>query len=347
MQIVGKRAMKGLKRALSVPMQSHRASIGSSLEDRLIAPGVANYSALGWHRHKQYFQGPLPSLADKWVLITGATSGLGLSVAERLASNGANLILVGRDQQKLEAVRSDFQKRGATTKIELLEADLSRPSDLTKLVKEVQGKTDRLHALINNAGLISDQFRINDAGIEESIYVNLFAPYYLMHALRDLLKRDDESRIVNVSSGGMYTQRLNMQALKIPRSADFDGTVAYAQAKRGLVILTEELAKDSEFAGIGVHAMHPGWADTPGVRSSLPRFYKATKGILRTSEQGSDTITWLASAPASAVGSGQFWFDRSPRSAHLIPGTKEPASDRKALMEYFAEKFPSVKDVQL
>jgi NAD(P)-dependent dehydrogenase (short-subunit alcohol dehydrogenase family) len=344
MQIVGKRAMSGLKRALSSPMQSHRSSLGSTLEDRLIAPGVANYSALGWHRHKPYFQGPMPSLADKWVLITGATSGLGLSVAERLASNGANLLLVGRDQQKLEAVRSDFQTRGATTQIELLQADLSRPSDLPKLVKEVQAKTDRLHALINNAGILNDQFRINSEGTEESAYVNLFAPYYLMHALLDLLKRDDEPRIVNVSSGGMYTQRLALEALKNPRSADFDGTAAYAQAKRGLVILTEELAKDPEFVGIGVHAMHPGWVDTPGVRSSLPRFYKATKGILRTSEQGSDTITWLAAAPASTLGSGQFWFDRSPRSTYLIPGTKEPASDRQALMEYLAANFPSLKD---
>jgi dehydrogenase/reductase SDR family protein 12 len=347
MQIIGKRAMSGLKRALSAPVQSHRLSMGSTLEDRLIAPGVANYSAIGWHRHKPYFQGPMPSIADKWVLITGATSGLGLSVAERLASNGANLLLVGRDQQKLEAVRSDFKKRGATTQIELLKADLSRPSDLPKLVEAVQTKTDRLHALINNAGILNDQFRVNDAGIEESTYVNLFAPYYLMHALRAFLKRDNEPRIVNVSSGGMYTQRLAMQALKNPRSADFDGTVAYAQAKRGLVILTEELAKDPEFAGIGIHAMHPGWVDTPGVRSSLPRFYKATKGILRTSEQGSDTINWLAAAPASTLGSGQFWFDRSPRSAYLIPGTKEPASDREALLKYLAEKFPSVKDAQL
>jgi dehydrogenase/reductase SDR family protein 12 len=347
MQIVGKRAMNGLKRALRAPAQSHRLSVGSALEDRLIAPGVANYSAIGWHRHKPYFQGPLPSLADKWVLITGATSGLGLSVAERLASNGANLLLVGRDQKKLEAVRTDFLKRGATTQIELLKADLSCPSDLPILVEAVQRKTDRLHALINNAGILNDQFRINAAGVEESTYVNLFAPYFLMHGLRDFLKRDDGSRIVNVSSGGMYTQRLAMQVLKNPGSADFDGTVAYAQAKRGLVILTEELAKDSEFDGIGIHAMHPGWVDTPGVRSSLPKFYKATKAILRTAEQGSDTITWLASATASALGSGQFWFDRSPRSVYLIPGTKEPATDREALMKYLAEKFPSLKDVHI
>jgi len=75
--------------------------------------------------------------------------------------------------------------------------------------------------------------------------------------------------------------------------------------------------------------MHPGWADTPSVRSSLPRFWRVMRKRLRTPEQGADTLLWLAVAPA--LPSGQFWFDRAPQPTHLLPFTTEPARDRARL----------------
>ena len=79
------------------------------------------------------------------------------------------------------------------------------------------------------------------------------------------------------------------------------------------------------------HCMHPGWADTPAVRSSLPTFYKLTKPLLRTPEEGADTVLWLAIAHAPAAHQSAFWFDRQRESTHAFPWTKETTEQRQAL----------------
>jgi hypothetical protein len=94
----------------------------------------------------------------------------------------------------------------------------------------------------------------------------------------------------------------------------YNGTRQYAIAKRAQVVLNEmwsEKRPDVHFA-----AMHPGWADTPGVKSSLPTFRTVTRPLLRTPRQGADTIAWLAAADTLPAPSGTFWCDREPRSTH-------------------------------
>ncbi len=107
--------------------------------------------------------------------------------------------------------------------------------------------------------------------------------------------------------------------------------MAYAKAKRGLMIVTEQWAKLWQADGISVHAMHPGWADTAGVVTALPEFYKLTKPILRTPEQGADTIVWLACATEVTKSTGLFWLDRSARPTHLSAKTQETQQQREQL----------------
>jgi hypothetical protein len=78
--------------------------------------------------------------------------------------------------------------------------------------------------------------------------------------------------------------------------------------------------------------MHPGWVDTPGLARSLPRFYQFTKLLLRTPEQGADTIVWLG-AMGAAVPSGRFWLDRAPRRTHYLRSTRESAAERARLWQ--------------
>jgi hypothetical protein len=128
----------------------------------------------------------------------------------------------------------------------------------------------------------------------------------------------------------MYTQRLSVDdACWCARP--WDGVRAYAQTKRMQVVLARLLAGHWEGVGITCHAMHPGWADTPSVRTSLPRFWTITRPILRTPEQGADTVVWLAVARGAARRSGLFWFDRAPRSPHLLPFTRETEEERQRL----------------
>jgi dehydrogenase/reductase SDR family protein 12 len=119
-----------------------------------------------------------------------------------------------------------------------------------------------------------------------------------------------------------------------PPAEGFDGVVAYARTKRAMVVLSELLA--AELVGVGVHCMHPGWADTPGVEKSIPRFHRVTSAILRTPEQGADTIVWLAAAQALRGQTGAFWFDRAPRRTHLTPLTRASDAERQRLLAALA-----------
>jgi NAD(P)-dependent dehydrogenase (short-subunit alcohol dehydrogenase family) len=114
---------------------------------------------------------------------------------------------------------------------------------------------------------------------------------------------------------------------------EYKGSIAYARAKRGQVILTELWAERLADDGVVVHAMHPGWADTPGVEESLPIFRRVTKPFLRTPEQGADTIVWLAASEVAAETSGKFWLDRRPRSTHRLRSTVEAVDDRQGLWD--------------
>jgi dehydrogenase/reductase SDR family member 12 len=107
--------------------------------------------------------------------------------------------------------------------------------------------------------------------------------------------------------------------------------VVYARTKRAEVILTELWAERLAGTGVVVHTMHPGWADTPGVRSSRPRFYKATRLLLRTPAPGADTIVWLGAAAEPGHSSGRFWHDRRQRPTHLLPRTRETRKERERL----------------
>ena len=167
-------------------------------------------------------------------------------------------------------------------------------------------------------------------GTELTLATNVIGPFLLTHLLIPLLERSAPSRIVNVSSGGMYTQKLRVDDLQSEHE-EFDGPTVYARTKRAEVVLTEMWAQRLAGTGVTAHAMHPGWADTAGVRSSLPRFYRVTRPLLRSPDQGADTIVWLGAAAEPAETCGGFWHDRRRRPTHLLPGTRETEVERRRL----------------
>jgi NAD(P)-dependent dehydrogenase (short-subunit alcohol dehydrogenase family) len=143
------------------------------------------------------------------------------------------------------------------------------------------------------------------------------------------------ARVVNVLSGGMYTQKIHVDDLQSNKGT-YSGSVAYARAKRGLMILTEEWARRWSRGGIVVNAMHPGWADTPGVVVALPEFHRVTRRVLRTPQEGADTIVWLAAATEAGMVSGEFWLDRRLHAKHIWPGTRETSAERRQLLKALA-----------
>jgi NAD(P)-dependent dehydrogenase (short-subunit alcohol dehydrogenase family) len=140
--------------------------------------------------------------------------------------------------------------------------------------------------------------------------------------------------VINVVSGGMYGQRLDVSKLAGRGGERYSGSVTYAQQKRALMVVTQEWARHWADQGICVNAMHPGWADTPGIRDALPRFRRLTRGVLRNAREGADTIVWLAVSTEAGRVSGQLFLDRHIHTAHLLHSTRESEKERARLLGY-------------
>jgi len=186
--------------------------------------------------------------------------------------------------------------------------------------------------LVHNAGVLPDERIETRDGLELTFATHVVGPHLLTRLLRPSLEKSPDARVIWVSSGGMYTRGLNLEDPNWTQR-DYDGVRAYAETKRAQVILAELWAEELRAFPIAVNAMHPGWADTPAVESSLPRFHRITRNILRTPAEGADTVVWLAACPRARESTGRFFFDRKERRTHLLPFTRESDRDRAVLWE--------------
>ena len=336
MDRVGKSAVGGMKRALEDRQPAPTASRSIALADKLLLPGLVNFTKLGFRRARKK-QNPVSAfLGDRHAVITGATSGLGLATAEVLAARGITLTLVARDKAKAARLAKDLIKKTGNTRISVEIADLSVIADVNALANRLLKSGKPIDALINNAGALTNPRQTTKEGLETSFALLLLSPTILTERLYPLLKQAKGGRVINVLSGGMYAERIHLNDLQSIEGV-YSGSVAYARAKRGLMIMTEAWAARWKDDGIVVNAMHPGWADTPGVESSLPAFHRLTRPLLRTPEEGADTIIWLATATEAAKVSGAFWLDRQQHPAHILSRTKERAGDQQKLVKTLAE----------
>jgi dehydrogenase/reductase SDR family protein 12 len=304
----------------------------TDLQDRLILPGLLGFTSVGYRWRKRSWKPLAVSLRGRTAVVTGATSGLGRAAAAQLAELGARVVLVGRNRDKAQDTRREIVAATGNDNVAVALADLSLLADVRKLARKLLETEPRIHVLVNNAGVLLNRRTMTAEGNETTLATNLLAPYLLTEMLLPRLLQSAPSRIINVASGGMYATGLALDDLQYAKSA-YDGSRAYARVKRALVTLTEMWAQRLKDTGVVVHAMHPGWADTPGVAGSLPAFHAITRRFLRTAGEGADTITWLAAAEEAAKVTGLFWLDREPHTTHVFPGTDPTPQERQALRD--------------
>ena len=189
-------------------------------------------------------------------------------------------------------------------------------------VDRILATEPRLDVLIDNAGAIHAARSESPDGIEATLALLVVGPFALEHGLVPLLRRTPGSRVIAVTSGGMYAQRLPLDDLQFA-GGDYDGTRAYARAKRAQVALMREWSRRSR-GSVAFAAMHPGWADTPGLAEALPGFHRVMRPLLRSTAQGIDTIVWLATHPDAAASTGGCtWTAARGRStASARPGSR-------------------------
>ncbi len=342
MDKVGKSTMLGLKAALEDKFDAPEASRALALADKFVLPGVWRFTRLGFRSASRKWNPVSAYLADKHALVTGATSGVGEAAARALAELGARVTLVARDKRKAEATAEAIRKQSGNPNVDVEIADLSVQAQVHGLADRLLAAGTPIDILINNAGALFNPRQQTAEGFEKSFALLLLSPYILTERLQPLLAKANGARVVNVSSGGMYTQKIHPDDLQTQRGR-YSGAVAYARAKRGLMILTETWAERWADDGIVVNAMHPGWADTPGVEDSLKTFYRLTRRLLRSPEEGADTAVWLAAATEAGKVSGKFWLDREQHPSHIFRHTRETADERSQLLGTLQELLESTR----
>ena len=279
---------------------------------------------------------PPAALAGRTVLITGPTSGLGREVAREVAALGARVILVGRDQAKLDAVRNELSGASGEDRYPTVVADLGSLAGIRDVVSQVTATEPRLDVIVDNAGAIFPERRVGPDGMEATFALMVAGPFALAAGLLPLLRAND-GRVIAVTSGGMYTQSLDLDDLQSSQAGEWSGPAAYGRAKRAQTALIREWGRRFAGSGVTFNAMHPGWTDTPGLADSLPGFYRLMGPLLRSVEDGADTIVWLAAHPESAGWTGQLFLDRRTRPFDRAPLTRVSSAERRELWNRVVE----------
>jgi dehydrogenase/reductase SDR family protein 12 len=306
-----------------------RESVLDLLLDRTIVPG---YSRIGYHvRRRRWTPIPEHALDGRHVLVTGGTSGLGLATVEAVARLGATVHLLGRDRQRGESAARGVRRRVPNAQVVVEECDLGSLEAVAAFATDFAARVPALDGLVHNAGLMTEQRTETREGHELTLSVHVLGPHLLTSLLRPTFASG--ARVVFVASGGMYAQSLAVDDPEF-RTGEFSGVNAYARAKRMQVVLAGQWADELADSGVSVHVMHPGWADTPGIQASLPRFRTFTRPILRTPAEGADTIVWLLAEPVLDPATGGFWMDRAPRPTHYFGRHEESAADRERFWTY-------------
>ena len=272
-------------------------------------------------------------LTEQNWLITGASGGLGRAAALAAAGKGARVFAVGRNTLALSQLVLDARALSGT--ILPVVCDLSSMAAIAAVTRQAVFKGVAFDVLINNVGILLRSYSRTPEGFETSYATNLLGHYMLTELLFAEGRLAKGARIVNVVSGGFYNAPLNTDMLNMPETS-FNGFLAYASHKRAQLALADHWRTAFAAAGVRAYAAHPGWADTDGVKSSLPKFRKVLAPILRNGAEGVDTIVWLAATAPPEV-SGEVWFDRKPRTAHVYPHTRTPKATPQDIVDRLAQ----------
>lgn len=280
--------------------------------------GLREYTKGGYQTaSKQFNDGDLDvDCSGKVYMITGSNSGIGESVAQQVAKCGGTVHMVCRNAQTAQDAKALMIEKFKNQNIHVHVLDLSAPREVYKFAKRFAESYGQLDVLVNNAGCMVHQQKIDPDGIEYNFATNVLAPHILTRQLTPLLLKSEHARVIMVTSGGMLLEKLNADDPQLLKQEPFDGVRSYAQNKRQMVVMAERFAEETP--ALFCASAHPGWADTPSVRTALPDFHRRMEGRLRSTEEGADTIAWLAISPSAiAHGNGKFFQDRVPTSPHL------------------------------
>jgi NAD(P)-dependent dehydrogenase (short-subunit alcohol dehydrogenase family) len=253
-------------------------------------------------------------VAGKTILLTGATSGIGLTASIELARRGANIVVVGRNPEKTRAAVAAVSAGARGTVAHLL-CDFSSQAAIRKLADDYRAGHDRLDVLVNNAGAANNTRRLSEDGIELTFAVNHLGYFLLTNLLLDLLKKSAPSRIVTVSSIAHRRGTMNLEDIGFERSG-YSILRAYSRSKLANVLFAAELSRRLKGTGVTSNSVHPGTVNT-NIWSGAPVYAKLVVNLILkrffiSAEKGGDTIVQLAADPALDGVTGKYFENKRP-----------------------------------
>ncbi|KAG5677012.1 hypothetical protein PVAND_006800 [Polypedilum vanderplanki] len=247
-------------------------------------------------------------IENKVVIITGANTGIGKATAIDLAKRGGKVYIACRDEKRGEDALKEIKRESGSDNVHFIQLDLGSTESIREFSQKFHEKEEKLHILINNAGIFAPPQKKTKDGFEITIGVNHLGHFLLTHLLLDLLKNSAPSRIINVSSGAH--KMVPIEKDDFMQTARQSNMNAYAKSKLANVMFSQELVKKLKHFSVSVNSLHPGVVHTEITRSwPLWDFILNIifRPFLRTPVEGAQTQIRLAVDPALENVTGKYF----------------------------------------
>ena len=265
-------------------------------------------------------------MTGRTVLITGATSGIGLESAAELAQMGARMILVGRDEGRLDKAIAHVKARSGRDAASYL-CDFTSLRAVSRLADSVLADVPKLDVLINNAGCVFARRTLTADGLEATFAVNHLAPFLLTQRLLPRLIASAPARIVTVASGAHYQGTLDFEDLGFERG--YQIMSAYRRSKLANVLFASELARRLAGTGVTSNSLTPGrvatniWSGAPWWARPFLTFW--VKRTFMPIAEGAAPVIALASKPDLAQTTGRYFSRFKPEPPSALAQDQEVA----------------------
>jgi NAD(P)-dependent dehydrogenase (short-subunit alcohol dehydrogenase family) len=258
-------------------------------------------------------------LGEKNIVVTGATSGIGLAAVKLLVESGAFVIGVGRSEKRNQKAQESVLSVAPNASVKYVLADLASQIQVRSLAKKINKLLDAekrpyVDALVNNAGAYLEKKHMTEDGVEKTFAVNHLAPFLLTHALLPLIKKAEQGRVLTVSSYSHYTTPLCLNRIADP--SPYIGLLAYKRSKLCNVLFVYELNR--RYDDVAGFAVDPGLVNTEiaskgsdGISDWVWRF-RRKQGT--SAEVPARTILYLCGEDNIPVDQGYYFKDCQPKT---------------------------------